>query len=173
MQSLLVLLFTATGLLQSSASTPSTHVKRSGTMTLQGSVEKVFPLFGPVDESKWAEGWEPSIKYGSNSEAGTIFTIADPHPMTWVLTRFDSQNHGLQYVIVPQNDRVAQIDIDCHAASRTETLCQFSYSLTALAPSAQDAIENYTQELHDRRLIHLQMALNHYLETGTRMVHHE
>ena len=173
MQLLLVLAFAAIGLVQSSAPTPLTHVTRSGEITLQAPVERVFPLFGPIDESKWAEGWEPSIKYGSNSQAGTVFTIDDPHPMTWILTRFESQSHRLQYVIVTQNDRVMQIDVGCRAAGDTETLCSVAYSLTALAPSAQPAIENYTEERHHERLMHFQMALNHYLKTGTRITHHE
>lgn len=168
----LILIFVGLGLAQSSRPAPPTHVMRSGDITLHGSVDKVFPLFGPVEEMKWAPGWEPSIKYGSNSEPGTIFTLDDPHPMTWVLSHFDSKSHMLQYVVVG-SDRVMEIDIDCHASGSAETKCNFTYSITALLPSAQQAVENYSQEKHAQRLMHLQMAINHYLATGRRLAHHE
>ena len=32
------------------------HVERSGTITLQGAPDAVFPLFGPDREREWAEG---------------------------------------------------------------------------------------------------------------------
>jgi hypothetical protein len=45
--------------------------------------------------------------------------------------------------------------------------------LLAVAPSARQAIERYTEERHHERLTHFQMALKHYLKTGTRIAHHE
>ena len=149
------------------------HVRRSGQITLQGPVEKVFPLFGPVDEAKWAPGWEPAMKYGGNAEAGTVFTTGSAHPATWVVSHYDDRAHEIQYIVVFPEDRVVQLDIACQSGKAAETRCDVAYAITALSPAGRQAIESFTQERHEQRLSHWQMAINHYLRTGTRITHHE
>ena len=173
MQAVAFLAFSALMLIQSTAPAKSIHVRRSGQIMLHGSIEKVFPLFGPVEEEKWAEGWEPSIKHGSNSEEGTVFTTADPHPATWVLDRFDAKSHTVRYVTVAPELRVVQIDIGCQAAGEAETRCEVTYTMTALSDLGETLVENYTQSHHDHRIQQWQTAIDHYLQTGTRMAHHE
>jgi len=173
MRSIVLLLFVAVSYAQT-AQPGSTHVRRSGQISLHGPVEKVFPLFGPVHEAKWAPGWEPSIKYGSNAELGTVFTTeTSTHPAIWIVTRYDAKSHDMQYTTVFPEDRVVQLDIACHPADAAETRCDVSYAITALSDSATAAVERYTQERHDERIAHWQMAINHYLQTGRRIEHHE
>ena len=156
------------------AQTGSTHVRRSGRISLHGAVEKVFPLFGPVDEAKWAPGWEPSIKFGNNTELGTVFTTeTSTHPAIWIVTRYDGKSHDMQYTTVFPEDRVVQLDITCHAADTAETRCDVAYAITALSDSAAPAVERYSQLRHDERLAHWQSAMNHYLQIGRRIEHHE
>jgi len=140
---------------------------------LHGSIEKVFPLFGPVEEEKWAGGWEPSIKYGGNAEEGTVFTTLDPHPATWVLDRYDAKAHAIRYLIVSPELRVVQIDINCQAAGKAETRCEVSYTMTALSDLGETLVGNYAQSNHDHRIRQWQIAVDHYLQTGTRTAHHE
>jgi hypothetical protein len=42
---------------------PAKRISRSSTITLNAPLEKVFPLFGPIKEMEWAEGWQPEIMY--------------------------------------------------------------------------------------------------------------
>ena len=173
MRSIVLLMFVAV----SYAQTPkpgSTHVRRTGQISLHGPVEKVFPLFGPVDEAKWAPGWEPSIKYGSNAELGTVFTTeTSTHPAIWIVTRYDAKSHDMQYTTVFPEDRVVQLDIACTRADAAETRCDVACAITALSGSATAAVEHYTQERHDERVAHWRTAINYYLQTGTRIEHHE
>ena len=169
----IVLLFVVAGFAQS-ATPGSEHVRRTGQITLEGSVDKVFPLFGPVEEAKWAPGWEPSIKYGGNAELGTVFTTGlSPHPAIWIVSGYDRNTHSIQYTVVFAEDRVEQLDISCQAASAAESRCDIGYGMTALTDSARGAVEAYTQDKHERRIAHWQMAINHYLETGNRITRHE
>lgn len=169
MRLLLLLLFVATGLGQSAK--PS-HVRRNGQIILRGSVDRVFPLFGPVDEAKWAPGWDPLIKHGSNAEAGTVFTVDSPQPATWIVTRYDGKAHDMQYTVVFP-DRVVQLDIVCQSGNSSETRCDVAYTITALSDSGRQVVEHYTQERHDERIAHWQLAINHFLETGKRIEPHE
>jgi hypothetical protein len=36
-------------------------ISREATIRLNGNFEQVFPLFGPVREKDWADGWDPQI----------------------------------------------------------------------------------------------------------------
>lgn len=172
MRSTVLLLFVAVIFAQT-AKPGATRVRRSGEITLRGPVERVFPLFGPLDEAKWAPGWEPSIKYGGNAELGTVFTTnASPHPATWIVTRFDAASHSMQYTTVFPEDRVVQLDIACQPFDHGDTRCEVGYAITALNNSTS-SIERYTQERDAERLAHWQLAINHYLETGERIGPHE
>jgi hypothetical protein len=173
MRLMVLLLFVAVGYAQSVQRRP-THVRRIGHITLHGAVERVFPLFGPLDEAKWAPGWEPSIKYGGNAESGTVFTTeSSTHPAIWIVTRYDAQSHDMQYTTVFPEDRVVQLDIACHSGNASETLCNVAYAITTLSDLARPSIERYTQQRHEERIAHWQMAINHYLQTGTRIAPHE
>lgn len=41
----------------------SARISRTSTITLNGPLGEVFPLFGPVREKEWAAGWEPRVLY--------------------------------------------------------------------------------------------------------------
>ena len=175
MNLLVLLLFVAAGSAQSTKPA-STHVRRTGQITLQGPVDKVFPLFGPVDEAKWAPGWEPSIQYGGNAQTGTVFTTdSSPHPATWIVSRYEGKAHDMQYTVVFPEDRVVQLDIACQSGNTVaaETRCEVAYAMTALSEAGRRGVEHYTQERHEERIAHWQMAINHYLQTGKRIEPHE
>ena len=113
------------------------------------------------------------MMYGGNAEAGTVFTTALPHPATWVVPRYDSKAHDIEYIVVFPEDRVVQIDIECQFRNANETRCQIAYVMTALSEAGARTVNQYTQEKHDQRLAHFQMAINHYLQTGKRIEPHE
>ncbi|HWC16485.1 MAG TPA: hypothetical protein VG498_05700 [Terriglobales bacterium] len=172
MRPIVFLLFLVAGFAQS-APQESAHVRRTGHITLHGSVDKVFPLFGPTDEAKWAPGWEPSIKYIGNGELGAVFTTGGSPRTTWIVSRYESKAHDRQYTVFFPEDRVVQLDVTCRALSAGATSCEIAYALTAITAAARQAVGSYTQEEHDKRIAHWQLAINHYLETGTRIEHHD
>jgi hypothetical protein len=52
------------------------HITQSHTIHLPAHLYRVFPLFEPLGEKLWAEGWDPTMLYPSTGEVavGTIFT---------------------------------------------------------------------------------------------------
>ncbi len=53
----------------------SQKISKTASITLNGDIEKVFPLFGAFEERKWAEGWNPTLIYPETEiiEEGTTF----------------------------------------------------------------------------------------------------
>ena len=41
------------------------RLSRTGVITLNASLDQVFPLFGPMREMEWAEGWQPETACGA------------------------------------------------------------------------------------------------------------
>jgi hypothetical protein len=64
----------ATGILADAL--PLQQQAQSFTITLQGSVAEITPLFGPVREQEWAPDWAPHFIYPAQGgqEEGAVFT---------------------------------------------------------------------------------------------------
>ena len=45
------------------------HVVRSHTIEIQARPDAVFPLFTPMGEKKWVDGWDPIMHYPRSGEA--------------------------------------------------------------------------------------------------------
>src|SRR5437879_5188037 len=51
-----------------SAGFAAKSVTHTGTIHLESSIDRVFPLFGPVREKEWAPGWNPQIVFPAGKE---------------------------------------------------------------------------------------------------------
>lgn len=152
---------------------PALHVERSATITVAAPIDKVFPLFGPVEEAKWADGWAPDVLHQAKEMEGTVFVTRSPHPAFWVVALWDGAGHHVRYDEVVPDHYVVQIDVACRAGSASETRCQVTYSYTSLGPDGDAFLQQYTSEHHARRISQWERALNHYLQTGERLRGHE
>jgi hypothetical protein len=170
----IVLLLLTTASFAQSVHPDSSHVHRDSQITLAASVETVFPLFAPMNEGKWAPGWQPMIKYRGNTDLGSVFTTGStPRPAIWIVSLYDENSYFIQYTVVFAGDRVEQLDIRCQPSSAAESRCNIGESITALTDRGRAAVDKYTQQRHEQRIAHWQMAINHYLATGSRIKHHE
>lgn len=74
------------------------RISKRSTIELNGPIEKVFPLFGPVLEKEWAMGWDPEIIYSTSClvEEHMIFRTQSNNTMeeyfTWTVTQYDPEN---------------------------------------------------------------------------------
>ena len=152
---------------------PALHVEQSATITVAAPVDKVFPLFGPVEEARWADGWAPVVLYQGKHMEGTVFTTSAPHEAFWVLALWDETGHRVRYAEVVPGRYVVQIDVACRAASASETRCEVTYAFTSLGKDGDGFLQQYTRERHAERIAHWERALNHYLQTGELLRGHE
>lgn len=147
------------------------HVSLTHTLHFDAPIDTVFPLFTPLEEKKWVEGWDATIIFCKTElarEPGTIFCTqhgAMPD-ITWVLSRYDQQNRVIQYVRFAPGHHVGMIDI---VASRN-TQVQVTYTLTSLSEAGGQYIrEEFSGEQYLHRMQHWQQGITRYLETGTKI----
>ena len=97
------------------------RVIRTSEITLHAPPEKAFPLFGPVREAEWADGWQPQIIYADTplaEEEGAVFTTPNPGEADtiWIITRYDPAAYHIEYARVTPGSTAVRIVIDCQAA---------------------------------------------------------
>ena len=151
---------------------------RETTVTLGGPPGRVFPLFGPIREAEWADGWSPAMHHRGdvrNGEAhavgtGSVFTHAkgdaDSH---WLLTTWDEPGGRVEYAVVVPGSWVCRIVIKVAAASDGRSSATVRYEYTGLDAEGLALVDGYTQEAHEERIAGWARAIDHYLETGTRL----
>src|SRR5688572_3425603 len=112
------------------------RIKRSAVLTVHGKIENVFPLFGPIREKEWTEGWEPEILYRSGDvlvEEHMIFQTNghdDEGKYTWVITQYRPEKYLIEYS-VSTPERIWFIRVSCKDFKET-TEVTVSYTYTGL-----------------------------------------
>jgi hypothetical protein len=153
-------------------------VSNSSTITLDAGLSQVFPLFGPIREMDWAEGWAPKILAGDPDHVAEhmVFQTESGHPedtnlATWIVSKFHP-DHGLIEYTVYTHTRLWWIRIECRAvAGDAATEATIVYTYLGLDEEGK----RYNREALDRMFRHdlgdWQVAINHYLRTGTLLRH--
>ena len=123
------------------------QVTRAMSLDLPGSADAAFPLFGPVDEAKWAPGWSPrfvSPLPGAQSPDGAIFTTGDADPpVVWVMTDFDPEARIVRYVNVRSGHLVIQLWISVSVVSPHASRAEVTYRYTLLGPGGREAMDHF------------------------------
>jgi hypothetical protein len=135
---IVVLVFIGTGSQVSAQAFKAEQFVQSASIRLKGDVERVFRLFTPLGEKKWAEGWNPQLIFPATGETleGQILKTPDhvhgAPPLTWVVSRYDTSSHQIQYIITSAV-RVAVISISCTASGQDSTSATINYAITGLS----------------------------------------
>ena len=153
------------------------HASRSGSIQLDAPIEEVFPLFGPVREAEWAEGWQIEPLYAATpllEEAGAVFqTRQHGEAVTlWIIQRFERETHGISYARVTPGLHLVTIEIDCTSSSRG-TDARVTYTLIGLSDEGNRFIETeFSESGYQHMLGQWEQAINHLLKTGQMLAHH-
>jgi hypothetical protein len=150
------------------------RISRSATFTANGKIENIFPLFGPIQESEWAAGWEPEILYRSGEdvlvEEHMMFqTIghAEEGKYLWVITQYRPEKYLVEYT-VSTHERVWFIRVECESAGKN-THVQVSYTYTGLTVEGNRENERALQRMFAHDLKDWEEAINYYLKTGKQL----
>src|SRR5690242_17749198 len=142
------------------------HATRSATILLNGPIDKVFPLFGFLEEKKWSRGWDPRVIATTDSLQDSVFTYShDGLTATWILTEYDPIEHRVTYAVFVPENRTMTIRIVC-APEGSRTRATVSYTFTALSKQGASDLSQFEQQDFALRILHWQHAIDHYLETG-------
>ena len=79
------------------------RISRTARITLNAPLKTVFPLFGPIEEKKWAHGWDPRIIFPDTNrlEQKMIFKTGqkdkDETDYIWVVSSLIPQDALIEY----------------------------------------------------------------------------
>jgi len=153
-------------------------VSKSGTITLEAGLGEVFPLFGPVREMDWAEGWNPKILTGDPDHVAEhmVFETESGHPedrnpATWIVSKYDPDRAYIEYTVYTQK-RLWWIAVSCRAregATTTEATIEYTY--LGLDEDGNRHNRDALERMFRHDLKDWQAAINHYLRTGKILRH--
>ena len=119
------------------------HTHQEFSFEVQAPHDQVFPLFGALEEKKWAKGWDPQFVYPipAHDQQGMVFTRKHGGMSSvWTCTAFDETTGHVQYVYVIDDAMVTLIDIHVVKAGTAETQVSVVYERTALQPEANEHV---------------------------------
>lgn len=137
---------------------------------LNGDIQTVFALLCPVRETDWVNGWNPELVLSESGlvEKSCVFVMpGQPEPSVWIVTGRDEVRFTVSFVKVTPRFVVTEIDIRLEECSGG-TAAEVSYSHTALGPSGEAYVEDFSEEDYRAFMTEWEEELNHYLEHGTR-----
>lgn len=149
------------------------RISRCAVITLNGTIEQVFPLFGPVKEKEWAEGWDPEIIYSESGlvEEHMIFRTKAHHPSeshyTWAITQYDPDRHHIEYTVSTVN-RIWFIRVVCKRDA-SKTTAEVCYTYTGLNETGNDLNRKALEKMYAHDLKDWEKAINYYLQYGKQL----
>jgi hypothetical protein len=155
------------------------RVHQTSRIHLRGSFDQVFPLFGPVREKEWADGWEPQIllSEAENIEEHMVFQThahleGEVGHYTWTVSKYVPEQGLIEYTVFAEF-RLWWITILCR-----ETLeggsCEamITYTFVGWNPLGVERNARALSQMYRHNLKDWEHAINHYLETGLMLRHH-
>lgn len=157
----------------------SKRISKTKTITLYGSLEDVFPLFGHIRESEWAAGWNPEILYSNSDqiEEHMVFRTPSHHghqepDYIWTVVKHIPEEAHIEYQ-ASTPERLWWITIQCcDDIPNQTTLAEITYTYTGLTNLGNAINEKALQSIFAHDFKDWETAINHYLKTGERLEHH-
>jgi hypothetical protein len=133
---------------------------------------KVFSLFTPEEEKKWAPGWEYTLLYPQNGilEKNFMFltTVHDhaDEPAIWIICNYEPLSHCIDYLRIEPGKKVGKIEIVCNDAGKGKTFAHVTYTYTSLSEEGNIFLESFTEKYYTQYISQWEKAINYYLRTG-------
>ena len=141
----------------------------SQAITLAADPSRVFPLFTPLGEKAWAEGWEPRILFPADGapQAGAVFTTnhSPQGESIWTMIACDPASLYLTYLRVTPEVQVALIEVQCEDVHDGTTRAAVTYTLTGLSAAGNEKLAQLTAH-HQHDIASWEQAINFYLAHG-------
>jgi len=145
------------------------RVTRTYTQTLSGAPAEIFPLYCPVKEALWCEGWDPVVVYSESGvvEKDCVFITAEGGAQAaWYVTAYDLANGLVEMIKHTPGKTLVKLTIVLTVVSEKTCQATITYSSTALSAAGEEALEAFTAENYATMMQAWEKAMNHYLKTG-------
>jgi len=144
------------------------RIDRTHSIELNAPPETVFPLFTPLGEKKWVDGWEPRMLYPTSGEAmkGTVFITQQPGEADtiWNMLNYSPENFRVKYARVTPGSRFGIVEVHCEKLGSDHSRVQVSYIFTALSEAGNDFISNFSETHYRAYIDSWKTQIHSYLE---------
>lgn len=145
----------------------SKKISQTSTISCNGNIEKVFPLFDAFEERKWAKDWQLSLIYPENEiiEEGTTFKTEgnDEEPeYLWRVVKYYPQEYHIQYLVSTDN-RFWTITVKCNEEKPEETLARITYTFIGLNEKGNRLNSEHLTRMYKNNLKDWEEEINIYL----------
>jgi len=150
------------------------RILRTYTQTINSTPEAIFPLLCPVREAEWLDGWNYTMLFSKSgfAEVGAVFsTPSDGESDTiWIITKHDRITYEVEFARVTPGSRACFIQIKVRAIDKRRSYVDIAYTHTGLKPEGNVFVDGYTEEVFLNMVQLWERSMNHFLETGSRLV---
>jgi hypothetical protein len=145
---------------------------QSFTITLNGSVERVTPFFGPVQEAEWAPGWRPRFLRPpeGGQRQGAVFTTtsANGRERLWLVTAYDVKAGRVEYVLLTPGFTANEIKIQVLPNGRNQSKATITYRHSALTAEGNEEVAKLDTHWAEQERVHWESAINSILAKGAK-----
>jgi hypothetical protein len=157
-----------------SAMSDHQRVVRTYRQTIDAPPATVFPLLCPVKEADWLDGWHFNMIHSASGlvEEGAVFTTSfDADADTWwIVSRHDREAGVVEFARFTPGSRTCLLKIAVSAFGEAQSHVDVSYAYTSLTPAGDAFLAAWTREAFLADVTFWERSMNHYLNTGQRLV---
>ncbi|RMG30314.1 MAG: hypothetical protein D6730_02690 [Bacteroidetes bacterium] len=148
---------------------PPRRISHTYIQTINGSLADIMPLYCPVREVDWCEGWDPKVVYSHSGLVEQDCIFITPHgeeEVVWIVTDYEvEKGYVRMYHHVP-GALITKLEIQLTPLDEKKTRAVLTYTKTSLSELGDKALQAFTQESYEEMMDAWEKAMNHYLATG-------
>ena len=148
------------------------RITHTHTITLNDDPGKVFSLFTPEGEKKWAPGWDYKLLYPQSGkiEKNFMFLTTDhdhaDEQALWIICNHKPLSYSIDYLRIESGKKVGKIEIVCDEKGEGKTFAHITYTYTSLSEEGNKFLESFTKEYFTQYISYWEKAINYYIQTG-------
>lgn len=145
------------------------RVAHTYVQTIKGRPEQIFPLYCPVQETLWCEGWDPVAVYsdsGVNEPDCVFVTEDDGVASVWYVTVLDRDKGLVEMIKHTPGKTISKLNISIRPITAETTRAEITYGFTSLGTAGDLFLKGFTQETFETAMDAWEQAMNHYLAKG-------
>jgi hypothetical protein len=148
---------------------------RMRTIELEGSADRVCPLFEPDRRSLWIDWWDPQVLFDpqGGTKAGKVLRIETPHGKSHAILvyihRHDPEAMSIVYSIIYQEVEIEKREIRCRAKEEGGTAVDVRTIIMGLNDYGNRAVRQHVEAGNVEKGIDLHRdAVDEYLRSGSK-----
>ena len=136
--------------------------------------EVVFPLLCPVREGDWLDDWTYDMIHSNSGLVEMDCVFATPGNeigrTIWQVVRYEKELFEIEFVRLKPEEHIVKVTIHLSPMADHKTRSDISYQYTALTPEQNEYILKNLERDFLASMSWWEKAINHYLETGEKLI---